>query len=87
MWAQFLQNCHNVQNAKKQVELNPAIALRIWVRSCLKVNHGVGDFGLPFICPCLDYPVSPKLLYCPRYPRTDEQIHSEIALFLDSDFI
>ena len=41
--------------AKKQVELNPAMALRIWVRTYLKVNHRVGDFGLLFICPSLDY--------------------------------
>ena len=87
MWAQFLQNFHNAQNAKKQVELNPAMALRIWIRNCLKVNHGVGDFGLPFICPSLDNPVSPKMLYFPRYPRTDKQIHPQIALSLDSDFI
>ena len=52
--AQFLQNCHNAQNAKKQVELNPATALRIWVRTCLKVNDGVGDFVLLFICLSLD---------------------------------
>ena len=47
--AQFLQNCHNAQNAKKQVELNNAMALRIWVRKCLKVNP-----GLLFMCLSLD---------------------------------
>ena len=82
IWAQFLQNCHNAQNAKKQIEPNPAMALRIWVRTCLKVNHGVGDFGLLFMCPNLDYSVSPN---CPIVPSTLEQmkIHPQIALSLD----
>ena len=82
IWAQFLQNCHNAQNAKKQIEPNPAMALRIWVRTCLKVNHGVGDFGLLFMCPSLDYSVSPN---CPIVPSTLEQmkIHPQIALSLD----
>ena len=45
--------------------------LRIWVRPCLTVNYGVGDFGLLFMCPNLDYPVSPD---CHIVPSTLEQI-------------
>ena len=56
---------------QKRVQLNPEMALRIRVRPCLKANHGVRDFGLLFICPSLDYSVSPKPPYCFKYPRTD----------------
>ena len=46
--------------------------LRIWVSPCLKVNYGVGDFGLLFMCPSLDYPVSPNY---PIVPSTLEHIN------------
>ena len=29
IWVQFLQNCHNAQNIKMQVKLNPEMALTI----------------------------------------------------------
>ena len=58
------------------------MALRIWVRTCWKVNHGVGDFGLLFMCPSLDFLFFPN---CPIVPSTIEQIkiYPQIALFLD----
>ena len=48
---------------KKQIKLNPEMALRTWVMPCLKVNYEVGEF--------------PKLSYCPKYPRTDLTLPSD----------
>ena len=58
------------------------MALRIWVRNCLKMNRGVGDVGLLFMCSSVDYLLSPN---CPIVPITLEQmkIHLQIALCLD----
>ena len=66
----------------KKVQLNPNMALRTWGRPYLKVNHGVRFFGLLFMCPSLDYLVSPDR---PIVPSTQEQIqlHAQIALSLD----
>ena len=35
------------------------------------VNHGVGDFGLLFMCPTSWLPSFLKLPKCPKYPKTD----------------
>ena len=60
--------------------------LKIWVSPCLKVNYGVWGFGLLFMFPSLDYPVSPN---CHIVPSTLEQIkhHPQMALSLDYDFV
>ena len=72
IWAQFLQNCHNAQNAKKTNRAQPCDGFKNLSKDLFKGESWSWRFWITFHVSQLRLLGFPKLPYCPKYPRTDE---------------
>ena len=72
IWAQFLQNCHNAQNAKKTNRAQPCDGFKNLSKDLFKGESWSWRFWITFHVSQLRLPGFIKLPYCPKYPRTDE---------------
>ena len=70
----FLQNSHNAQNAKKTGRDQPCNGFKNLSKGLFKGESWSWRFWIFFHVSQLILSGFPKLPYCPKYPRTDENL-------------